>query len=198
MAFPQEARLRKVAMTLQRVIRALQARSGHYELETPGNSSWACRRARPDRARSLLRRTCPRVAVAPRRDFAPSGRVVLKRARSRYVNGLELTAASATASRSPGADRRPDRPRQLPLTDAHRRIEREARPPMRCAGHRGRPPQLLGKWPLADGATSSASHTGDETPDRGHASFRALLRDSRQKGADLGLPVPAVTAERPD
>jgi hypothetical protein len=46
-----------------------------------------------------------------------------------------------------------------PLTDALHRIEREARPPMRCAGHRGRPPQLLGKWPLADYATLRASRT---------------------------------------
>ena len=49
------------------------------------------------------------------------------------------------------ASRRPDRPR-LPLTDAHHRIEREARPPMRCAGRRGRPPQLerqYGRWLIA-------------------------------------------------
>jgi hypothetical protein len=43
------------------------------------------------------------------------------------------------------------------LTDAQHRIEREARPPMRCAGRRGRPPQLLGKWPLADCAALRAS-----------------------------------------
>src|SRR5580704_3210320 len=111
---------------------------------------------------------------------------------------LHFMAVETTASRSPGLPRRPDRPRQLPLTDAHRRIEREVRPPMRRAGRRGRPPQLLGMRPQAGGATPSASHPGDATPDRGHASFRALLRDTRQKGADLGLPVPAVTAERPD
>jgi hypothetical protein len=121
-----------------------------------------------------------------------------ERARSLFLNGLELSAAWAAASRSPASSRRPDRPRQLPRTDAHRRIEREARPPMRCAGHRGRPPQLLDKWPLADGATLSASLPGAATPDRGHASFRALLRDTRQKGADLSLPVAAVAAECPD
>jgi hypothetical protein len=69
---------------------------------------------------------------------------------------------------------------------------------MRCAGRRGRPPQLQDKWPLADGATLSASLSGVGTPDRGHASFRALLRDTRQKGADLSLPVPAMAAECPD
>jgi hypothetical protein len=46
--------------------------------------------------------------------------------------------------------------------------------------------------------SSSASRPGDPTPDRGLASFRALLRNTREKGADFGLPVPAVTAKRPD
>jgi len=72
------------------------------------------------------------------------------------------------------------------------------RPPMRRAGRRGRPPQLLRKWPLADAGTLIASHPGAVAPGRGQASFRALLRDARQKGADLSLPVPAVAAESPD
>jgi hypothetical protein len=38
--------------------------------------------------------------------------------------------------------RRPDRPR-LPLTDAFIASNAKTRPPMRCAGRRGRPPQLL-------------------------------------------------------
>jgi hypothetical protein len=107
-------------------------------------------------------------------------------------------AVESDSSPAPDLVRRPDRPRQLQLTDAHRRIEREVRPPMRRAGRRGRPPQLQGMWPLADGAKLCASRPGDPTPDRGLASFRALLRDARQKGADFRLPVPAVTAERPD
>jgi hypothetical protein len=59
------------------------------------------------------------------------------------------------------------------------------------------PPNFSGKWPLADRASVRPSLSG-VVPESGHASFRALLRDTRQKGANFGLPVPAVTAERPD
>jgi hypothetical protein len=60
------------------------------------------------------------------------------------------------------------------------------------------PPNCLGKWPLADRATLRTSRSGDLMPDRGHASFRALLRYARQKGAYFRFPVPAVAAECPD
>ena len=59
------------------------------------------------------------------------------------------------------------------------------------------PPNCLGKWPLADCAAPRPSLSG-VPPERGHASFRALLRDTRQKGTNFGLPVTAVTTERPD
>jgi len=84
------------------------------------------------------------------------------------------------------------------MTDADHRIEREARPPMRCPAAGVDPPNCLGKWPLADGAALRTSLSGVLSPERGHASFRALLRDARQKGADFRLPVPAVAAKRPD
>src|SRR5580704_15186505 len=51
------------------------------------------------------------------------------------------------------------------------------RPPMRRAGRRGRPPQLLGMWPLADGATLSASH-----PDAANAGPRPCLIPSAAAG----------------
>src|ERR1700722_2510877 len=56
---------------------------------------------------------------------------------------------------------------------------------------------------LANGRWLTSLHCvpadpGAATPDCGHSSFRALLRDSRQKCANLSLPVPAVTAESPD
>ena len=59
------------------------------------------------------------------------------------------------------------------------------------------PPNCLGKWPLADCAALRPGLSG-VAPERGHASFRALLRDAREKGANFGLPVSAVTSERPD
>jgi hypothetical protein len=59
------------------------------------------------------------------------------------------------------------------------------------------PPNCSGEWPLAEHATLRTS-SGAPAPDRGHALLRALLRDARQKGADFRLPVPAVSAERPD
>src|SRR6516225_4327774 len=71
--------------------------------------------------------------------------------------------------------RRPDRPR-LPMTEIHHRIEREARPPMRVLAAGVDPPNCLGKWPLADRAALRTSRSGAVLPDRGHASFRALLR----------------------
>jgi len=59
------------------------------------------------------------------------------------------------------------------------------------------PPNYLGKWPLADRTVVRPSLSG-VAPESGHASFRALLRDTRQKGTNFRLPVPAVTAEGPD
>ncbi len=178
-AAPQQAVLRKVVMPLLSV---LDLHDGGAE-RARVTAGW---------------RLPPNLDLMHREGLRTVSGLARELPRSQNLIDRELTAVATTTPRSPGASRRPDRPRQLPLTDAHRRIERETRPPMRCAGHRGRPPQLLGKWPLADGATLSASLPGDATPDRGHASFRALLRDTRQKGADLSLPVPAVTTECPD
>jgi len=108
------------------------------------------------------------------------------------------TAARWAASRLLAVRlRRPDRPRHPP-TDAHHRIERGTRPPMRCAGRRGRPPQLLqacGRRLVAQHCAPASQRCG---AGRGHASLRTLLRDTRQEGADLSLPVPAVTAKRAD
>jgi hypothetical protein len=84
------------------------------------------------------------------------------------------------------------------LTDAHRRIDAKCAPRCGVLAAGVDPPKHLGNGPLANGTTLSASHSGDSTPDCGHASLRALLRDARQKGADLSLPVPAVAAKRPD
>jgi len=85
-----------------------------------------------------------------------------------------------------------------PLTDAHHRIEREARPPMRCAGRRGRPPQLHDLGRQLTVRRCASAPPGAATPGCGPVSFRALLRNPRQKGADLGLPVATVAAKRPD
>jgi hypothetical protein len=168
----------------------------------------------PNEARSPRSSYGPAVSRRARRSMrGPRCRQVIVRPAGKWHGRTHWTGTSAfpeskgrerTRGRrcdSPaasGSTWRPDRPRQLSLADALRRIEREVRPPMRRPGRRGRPPQLLGKWPLAGRASSCASRPGDPTPDRGHASFRALLRYTRKKGADFSLPVPAVAAERPD
>jgi len=60
------------------------------------------------------------------------------------------------------------------------------------------PPNCLanGRWLIAQLRVPAVP--GAVTPDCGLASFRALLRYPRQKSANLSLPVPAMSAERPD
>ena len=60
------------------------------------------------------------------------------------------------------------------------------------------PPNYETNRPLAAYAASGTNLPGSATPGRGQASFRALLRDPREERANLCLPVPAVTTERPD
>jgi hypothetical protein len=139
------------------------------------------------------------VAGAAHRCGHAAAGLTRARARSgRYPLGRQARCARPALSWSDDLQEAGSTP-ATPLTDALHRIEREARPPMRCAGHRGRPPQLLGKWPLADDATLRASRSRRcNARGCGHASFRALLRDARQESADFSLPVPTVPAERPD
>jgi hypothetical protein len=94
--------------------------------------------------------------------------------------------------------RRPDRPRQRLLTDAQHRIDAKRAP--RCGELAAGvdPPNYETYWPLAACAASGSSLPGSATPGRDRVLFRALLRDPREKRANLCLPVPAVTAECPD
>ncbi len=111
-------------------------------------------------------------------------------ARSRHLPGLDFAGLPAIEPW------RPDRPRRHHGPTAPHRIERSARPPMRSADGRGRPPlNVCGRLPTA---RRRAPPPCRYPPGHGHLSLRALLRDARQKSADLGLPVPAVAAERPD
>jgi hypothetical protein len=92
---------------------------------------------------------------------------------------------------------RPDRPRRLHWPKAPHRIEHEARPPMRSADGRGRPPQLFTDV-ASCGRRDGAHRCPGDSQAAATASLRALLRDTRQESTDLGLPVAAVAAECPD
>jgi hypothetical protein len=113
---PQQAGLRKVVMALQRVSSTPDART---VLRGTGNAGKS-----PPRLAKLAR--------LPTRRRAPRSGRVLTEAGLRPGNDRELRAVYATASRSPGGTRRPDRPRQRSLADAYRRIEREAPPDAAC------------------------------------------------------------------
>src|SRR5229473_4073079 len=79
-------------------------------------------------------------------------------------------------------------------------------PPYAAHGHRGRPPLVLLSLLLSTSLWPPPAHTSRAVsadlpliaPGSGQASLRALLRDPRQQGANLCLPVPTVTTERAD
>jgi hypothetical protein len=157
------------------------------------------RQGRGARERRAVSRPRSRRMIVRAAGSSHGKRVRQERARSQNLMDLERIQGCRRDSRTASGSELEAGSTPAPFTGRCSTSHRtRSAPPDAASWPPGSTPPIARQMAAGWGASSSASRPGDPTPDRGLASFRALLRDTRKKGADFGLPVPAVTAKRPD